>query len=95
MENKIVSAEYLRESREIELRFSNGIRMGFPVDALQMLKWTGVEFVKAPQPTDEQLSQVRIWAGGYAIDFPEIEQNFDIEELTKMLPIGRSADIAA
>lgn len=87
MDNKITAAQYLPDSRELEVRFSSGARLGCPVDALEMLKWNGSEFVQAPRPTDEQLANVRVWAGGYAVDFPDIEQNFDIDELMALLPL--------
>ncbi|MBE9061501.1 DUF2442 domain-containing protein [cf. Phormidesmis sp. LEGE 11477] len=89
MENKIIDVCYISGSREVEVTFTNGARLACPVDALEMLTWTGSEFVSAPRPTDEQLSSVRVWAGGYAIDFPEINQNFDIDELVALLPIDR------
>lgn len=89
MENKIVAVCYIPRSREVEVTFTNGARLACPVDALEMLRWTGSEFVPAPRPTDQQLSSVRIWAGGYAIDFPDINQNFDIDELVGLLPIDR------
>mgnify|MGYP001797387750 FL=1 len=88
MENKIVAVEYLPALRELEVKFSSGARLGCPIDALNMLKWTGSEFSQVPQPTDQQLSNVRIWAGGYAIDFPDIEQNYDVDELLALLPIN-------
>lgn len=93
--NKIIAVRYLPETREVEMKFASGARLGCPVDALEMLNWTGSEFVPAPRPTDEQLSNVRVWAGGYAIDFPDIEQNFDLDELTALLPIDRQSAIAA
>ncbi|MEL6470605.1 MAG: DUF2442 domain-containing protein [Cyanobacteria bacterium J06623_4] len=86
MVNKIVDVRYLPETRELEVKFSNGARLGCPVDALEMLKWTGSEFVQAPRPSDDQLANVRVWAGGYAVDFPDIGQNFDIDELMSLLP---------
>ena len=89
MENKIIAVRYIPKARELEVKFSSGARLGCPVDALKMLKWTGTEFVQAPRPTDAQLANVRIWAGGYAVDFPDIEQNFDIDELLSLLPIQR------
>ena len=89
MENKITAVRYIPESRELEVRFSSGARLGCPVDALEMLTWTGSEFVQAPRPTDDQLANVRVWAGGYAVDFPDIEQNFDIDELMALLPSDR------
>ncbi|MEL6777709.1 MAG: DUF2442 domain-containing protein [Cyanobacteria bacterium J06597_16] len=86
MENKIIAVRYISESRELELKFSSGARLGCPVDALEMVNWTGSEFVQAPRPSNEQLANVRVWAGGYAVDFPDIEQNFDLDELMALLP---------
>jgi hypothetical protein len=68
------------------VKFVSGARLCCPIDALKMLKWTGSKFVQAPRPTDAQLTNVRVWAGGYAIDFPDIEQNFDLDELMALLP---------
>jgi hypothetical protein len=95
MENKIIAVQYLSETREVEVKFVSGARLGCPVDALEMLKWTGSEFVQAPRPTDEHLANVRVWAGGYAIDFPDIEQNFDLDELMALLPIAPQSIEAA
>lgn len=95
MENKIVAVRYVPSSREVELTFTSGARLSCPVDALKMLNWTGSEFVPAPRPTDQQLASVRIWAGGYAIDFPDINQNFDVDELVNLLPIDRQLTDAA
>ncbi|MGB7247315.1 MAG: DUF2442 domain-containing protein [Phormidesmis sp.] len=96
MENKIIAVRYLPETREIEVKFASGARLGCPVDALEMLNWTGAQFVQAPRPTDEQLANVRVWAGGYAVDFPDIKQNFDLDELIALLPIERqSVEVAA
>jgi len=95
MENKITAVRYIPETRELELEFSSGARLGCPVDALEMVNWTGSEFVQAPRPSDEQLANVRVWAGGYAVDFPDIEQNFDLDELMTLLPAkNRSVAVA-
>ncbi|MEL7524101.1 MAG: DUF2442 domain-containing protein, partial [Cyanobacteria bacterium J06553_1] len=83
---KMTAVQYIADTRELELKFSSGARLGCPVDALEMLNWTGSEFVQAPRPSDEQLTNVRVWAGGYAVDFPDIEQNFDLDELMALLP---------
>ena len=91
MENKITAVRYIADARELEATFSSGARLGCPVDSLKMLNWTGSEFVQAPRPTDEQLSNVRIWSGGYAVDFPDIEQNFDVDELIAFLPVARQS----
>jgi|GEM_PF-2289608 len=89
MENKITAVRYIPETRELEVSFSSGARSVCPVDALEMLTWTGSAFVPAPRPSDEQLCNVRVWAGGYAIDFPDIQQNFDLDELMALLPLER------
>ncbi|MBE9076179.1 hypothetical protein IQ241_02525 [Romeria aff. gracilis LEGE 07310] len=77
------------------MKFASGARLGCPVDALEMLNWTGSEFVQAPRPTDEQLANVRVWAGGHAVDFPDIEQNFDLDELMALLPIDHRSVVTA
>ena len=89
MDNKITSAAYLPEVRELAIKFSSGARLHCPIDALKMLTWTGTIFVESPRPTDKQLANVRVRAGGYAIDFPDIKQNFSIEELLSLLPSPR------
>ena len=91
MENKIIAVRYIPEDRELEVKFASGARLSCPVDALEMLTWTGSEFVQAPRPTDAQLANVQVWAGGYAVDFPDIKQNFDIEELLALLPMQRQS----
>lgn len=92
MENKITAVRYIPETRELEMSFSSGDRLGCPVDALEMLTGTGSAFVQAPRPSDEQLCNVRVWAGGYAVDFPDIQQNFDLDELMALLPIERQIE---
>ena len=81
MGNKIMAVRYIPDNRELEVSFSSGARLVCPVEALEMMTWTGSAFVPAPRPSDEQLCNVRVWAGGYAIDFPDIQQNFDLDEL--------------
>ena len=89
MGNKIMAVRYIPDNRELEVSFSSGARLVCPVEALEMMTWTGSAFVPAPRPSDEQLCNVRVWAGGYAIDFPDIQQNFDLDELMAFLPIER------
>lgn len=88
VEIKIVDVRYLVDTAELEVKFSSGARLSIPTNSLKMLTWTGQAFVPAPRPNTEQLSNVRVWAGGYAIDFPEINQNFDIDELLALLPVA-------
>ena len=90
MDIKIVGVRYLADTHEIEVRFSSGARLSVLVDSLEMLTWTGKAFVPAPRPSAEQLANARVWAGGYAVDFPDINQNFDVDELMALLPVASS-----
>lgn len=90
MDIKIIGVRYLADTHEIGVKFSSGARLGVLVDSLEMLTWTGKAFVPAPRPSAEQLANVRVWAGGYAVDFPDINQNFDVNELLAALPMAGS-----
>lgn len=94
MENKIVDVRYLTDTSELEVKFTSGARLSIPTNSLEMLTWTGQAFVPAPRPSAAQLSNVRVWAGGYAVDFPEINQNFDIDELLALLPVANQSAVA-
>lgn len=93
-EIKITDVRYLADTAELEVKFSSGARLSIPADLLKMLTWTGQAFVPAPRPSVGQLSNVRVWASGYAVDFPEINQNFDIDELLALLPTAGQLPVA-
>jgi len=78
-----VSATYLSSSRELEITFNTGAKYRWPVDALEMLERSedGQRWAQIPKPTNEQLSNVRIWNNKEILEFTDIEQHFSIPGL--------------
>ena len=53
-----------------------------PVDRLEMVESTADAYVLIAPPTDEQLSDVKVWGGGTAVYWELIEQVFKrVDEL--------------
>ncbi|MGB3790664.1 MAG: hypothetical protein WA949_21835 [Phormidesmis sp.] len=80
-ERLAVSARYLASSRELELTLDDDSRHLIPVDRLEMVESTADAYVPMAPPTDEQLSNVKVWGGGTAVYWEPIEQVFRVNEL--------------
>ena len=78
-----VAARYLVESRSLEIEFNIGSVYRWPVDSLQMRNYTPEGWVEAARPTDEQLVNVQIWPHGEVVEFVDIEQCFEIDQLVR------------
>ena len=76
-------AQYLPDSRSLEIRFNTGAVYRWPVDSLQMRSYTSAGWVDIPRPTDEQLMNVQIWSHGEVVEFTDIEQCFEIAQLIR------------
>lgn len=75
------AARYVASSRELELTLDDGSRHLIPVDRLEMVESAPDAFVPIASPTDEQLSDVKVWGGGSAIYWESIQQVFRVDEL--------------
>ena len=80
-ERLAVSTRYLASSQELEIALNDGSRHLIPVDKLEMVEETDNAFVPIAKPTDEQLSNVKVWGGGSAIYWESLEQVFRVDEL--------------
>ncbi|MGB3293045.1 MAG: DUF2442 domain-containing protein [Phormidesmis sp.] len=80
-ERLATAARYVAASRELELTLNDGSRHLIPVDRLEMVENTPDAFVPIARPTDEQLSDIKVWGGGSAIYWESIEQVFRVDEL--------------
>lgn len=72
---------YLSATREVEIRLEDFSGLLYQVDRLEMLKWTGEALVELQRPSDDDLSDVRVWGGGDSIYWPKLEQVFAIADL--------------
>ncbi|MEM8504341.1 MAG: DUF2442 domain-containing protein [Cyanobacteria bacterium P01_D01_bin.1] len=80
-ERLAVSVYYTAPSREIEITLDDGSRHLIPVDKLEMVESAPDAYVPIPRPTNEQLSNIKVWGGGSAIYWECIEQVFRVDEL--------------
>ena len=78
-----VSAQYLVNSRMLEIKFNTGAVYRWPVDSLEMRTYTSEGWVEVPRPTDEQLVNVEIWPHKEVVEFTDIEQCFEIDQLVR------------
>ena len=75
------AVQYVVLSRELELTLDDGSRHLIPVDRLEMVESVERNFALIAKPTDEQLSDVKVWGGGSAVYWELIEQVFRVDEL--------------
>lgn len=80
-ERLAVSVHYIAPSRELEITLDDGSRHLIPADRLEMVESAPNAYVPIPRPTDEQLSDIKVWGGGSAIYWESIEQVFRVDEL--------------
>lgn len=76
-----IAAEYLSDSRELKVTLDDGSKHLWPVDRLQMEVWTGRAFEALTTPSDDDLSDVKVWGGGSSIYWETLKQVFDVDEL--------------
>ncbi|MEL6472353.1 MAG: hypothetical protein AAFQ74_21725 [Cyanobacteria bacterium J06623_4] len=74
------SARYIATSRELEITLDDGSRHLIPVDKLEMVESTPDAYVPNARPTDQLLSDVKVWGGGSAIYWEQIAQVFWVDE---------------
>jgi len=80
-ERLAIAVRYLADNRELEITIDDDSRHLIPVDRLEMVHETPTAFASIPRPTDEQLSDVKVWGGGSAIYWESIDQIFRVDEL--------------
>ena len=71
------------------LLLSHGSELRVPVDLLTMAVWEDGQIKTAPRPTNEQLSEVRVWSGDRSIDIDSIKQNFGLKQLLRAMAADR------
>ena len=79
-----IAAEFLPESRELEIRFNTNMRCRWPVDSLQFTRSVDGHLSDInPRPTDEQLAEIVLWPNGEVVEFVSIEQGFEVAALMR------------
>ena len=77
---KAVSAKVY--NGQLEVAFSTGMRSQWPLNSLQFAKrvdGTLVNFL----PSEEELAEVEIWPSGEVVEFPRVDQAFQVAALMR------------
>lgn len=77
---KAISAQVC--NGHLEVLFSTGMRGQWPLSSLQFAKRINSELQNL-QPTEEELADVEIWPSGEVVEFPRVEQAFQVSALMR------------
>lgn len=77
------SAKYLPDSRELEIEFGPYFKGKWAIDSLQMIRYGQSGWEPIPRPSDADLLDVVLWAGGNVVEFPAIDQHYSIPALLR------------
>lgn len=67
---------------QLEIVFSTGMRSLWPVSSLQFAKRIDGVLTNL-RPNEEELSEVEVWPSGEIIEFPRIDQAFQVSALMR------------
>lgn len=82
MQNAVKAISAQVHNGYLEVLFSTGMRSQWPLTSLQFAKRIDGELLNI-QPTKEKLSEVEIWPSGEVIEFPRVEQAFQVSALMR------------
>lgn len=77
---KAISAQV--HNGRLKILFSTGMRSQWPLSSLQFAKRVNGELLNL-QPTEEELAEVEIWPSGEVVEFPRVEQAFQVSALMR------------
>lgn len=82
MQNAVKATSAQIRDGQLEILFSTGMRSQWPLKSLQFAKRTGGELTNF-YPSDEELAEVEMWPSGEIIEFPKIDQAFQVAALMR------------
>ena len=82
MQNGVKAISAQIQNGQLEIVFSTGMRSQWPLRSLQFAKRTDGELTDF-YPSDEELAEVEVWPSGEIIEFPKIDQAFQVAALMR------------
>ncbi len=82
MQNVVKAISAQVQDGQLEIVFSTGMRSQWPLRSLQFAKRTNGELTDF-YPSDEELAEVEVWPSGEIIEFPKIDQAFQVAALMR------------
>lgn len=82
MQNGVRAVSALVHDRQLEIVLSTGMRSLWPVSSLQFAKRIDGVLTNL-YPSEEELAEVEVWPSGDIIEFPRIDQAFQVSALMR------------
>ena len=82
MQNVIKAVSAQVHDGQLEIVFSTGMRSLWPISSLQFAKRIDGVLTNF-RPTKEELLEVEVWPSGEVIEFPRIDQAFQVSALMR------------
>jgi len=82
MQNVVRAVSAQVDDETLEIVFSTGMRSQWPLSSLQFSKRINGEVVSF-LPDREDLSEVEVWPSGEVLEFPKIDQAFQVAALMR------------
>ena len=82
MQNGVKAVSAQVQDGQLEIVFSTGMRSLWPISSLQFAKRIDGVLTNF-YPSEEELSEVEVWPSGEIIEFPSIEQAFQVSALMR------------
>ena len=82
MQNVIKAVSAQVHDGQLEIVFSTGMRSLWPISSLQFAKRIDGVLTNF-HPTKEELLEVEVWPSGEVIEFPRIDQAFQVSALMR------------
>jgi hypothetical protein len=82
MQNGVKAISAQVQDGQLEIVFSTGMRSFWPVSSLQFAKRIDGALINL-RPSEEELAEVEVWPSGEIIEFPRLEQAFQVSALMR------------
>jgi hypothetical protein len=82
MQNAVRAVSAQVRNGQLEIAFSTGMRGQWPLSSLQFAKRVDGKLVDLC-PSHEELAEVEVWPSGEVVEFPKIDQAFQVAALMR------------
>lgn len=82
MQSAVKAVSACIKDGQLEITFSTGMRSQWPLNSLQFAKRINGELVNF-YPSMEELAEVDIWPSGEIVEFPRVDQAFQVSALMR------------
>ena len=82
MQNAVRAISAQVHNGQLEIAFSTGMRGQWPISSLQFARRVDGKLINLC-PSDEDVAEVEVWPSGEVVEFPRIDQAFQVSALMR------------